>query len=186
MDTGSGGTGSGGSIFTGVGGTRASMGGVAGRIGLPIPPGCGDGINNQGGIEVCDDGNTLGGDGCNGACRVEPNWTCPPAGACMRMFRCGDGSINPGEVCDDGNAVDGDGCSANCTVQALGFACTPGTKCVQTTVCGNKRVEPGEMCDDGNTTAGDGCGKTCALETGSVCPVPGTACTRPRAAATAP
>src|SRR5690242_16075451 len=39
--------GHGGSTSTGTGGT------------LPVPPGCGDGINNQGGIEQCDDGNTL-------------------------------------------------------------------------------------------------------------------------------
>jgi cysteine-rich repeat protein len=54
--------GRGGSATTGTGGT------------LPVPPGCGDGINNQGGIEACDDGNTVAGDGCNGVCKVEPNW----------------------------------------------------------------------------------------------------------------
>jgi fibro-slime domain-containing protein len=175
-----GGTGSGGSVFAGVGGTPGlgdgGPTGSAGHTGFPIPPGCGDGINNQGGIEDCDDGNTLGGDGCNGACHVEPNWTCPPAGPCKRVFRCGDGAINPGEVCDDGNTVDGDGCSGDCTAQALGYACTPGVKCVLTSICGNKRVEPGESCDDGNTTAGDGCSTLCALEAGFVCPFPGSAC----------
>src|SRR5437762_8857505 len=74
---GSTGTGSGGS-FTGGGGTVMIVGtggstsGSAGAGGtLPVPPGCGDGINNQGGIEQCDDGNTIAGDGCNGACHVE-------------------------------------------------------------------------------------------------------------------
>ena len=102
--------------MTGLGGTSATTG-AGGNSALPLPPGCGDGINNQGGIEACDDGNTLAGDGCNGACQVEPNWACPAAGACMRAFRCGDSVINPGEVCDDGNTNDGDGCSATARVQ---------------------------------------------------------------------
>jgi fibro-slime domain-containing protein len=176
------GGGAGGSVISGIGGSVGVAGanpiGTAGRPSLPIPPGCGDGINNQGGTEECDDGNTLAGDGCNGLCHVEANWICPPAGACERAFRCGDGTINPGEVCDDGNTTDGDGCSADCTVQALGYACTPGMKCVSTSVCGNKRVEPGETCDDGNATAGDGCSKSCVLETGYVCPNPGSPCTK--------
>ena len=54
---GAGATGQGGMSSTGTGGTG---------VPLPIPPGCGDGINNQGGIEQCDDGNTIAGDGCNG------------------------------------------------------------------------------------------------------------------------
>ncbi len=49
-----------------------------------IPEGCGDGINNQNGIEQCDDGNVLPGDGCNGVCQVEPNWNCPPDGGPAR------------------------------------------------------------------------------------------------------
>ena len=64
--------GRGGSATTGTGGT------------LPVPPGCGDGINNQGGIEDCDDGNTVAGDVCNVICHVDPNWKCPSAGACSR------------------------------------------------------------------------------------------------------
>src|SRR5215831_7117835 len=74
--------GAGGTTTTGTGGTTTTGTGGSG-VQLPVPPGCGDGINNQGGIEQCDDGNTIAGDGCNGACHVEPNWTCPPAGACM-------------------------------------------------------------------------------------------------------
>src|SRR5262245_52260514 len=71
------GTGTGGGAFGGAGGINIGNGG---RVGtgtggtLPVPPGCGDGINNQGGIEQCDDGNTVAGDGCNGACHIEPNW----------------------------------------------------------------------------------------------------------------
>ena len=158
--------GSGGSTSTGTGGT------------LPVPPGCGDGINNQGGIEQCDDGNTVAGDGCNGICHVEPNWTCPSAGACARSSSCGDGKIDPGEVCDDKNKTDGDGCNATCTMQDPAYTCVPGMACVRSSICGNKRVEPGENCDDGNATASDGCGANCQLEQGWVCAAPGSPCKR--------
>ena len=143
------------------------------------PPACGDGINNQGGIEKCDDGNNVPGDGCNGVCKVEPNWTCPPdvrQGPCTRNIVCGDGSIGAGEVCDDGNTKDNDGCNSTCTVQDPAFTCVAGQACVRTSECGNKRIEPGEDCDDGNTAEGDGCDKSCHLEGGWVCPVPGSPC----------
>ena len=169
--------GGGGSFSIGGAGGRPSCNGMAG-CNLPIPEGCGDGINNQGGTEACDDGNTTAGDGCNGACKVEPNWACPPAGACMRTFRCGDRVVNPGEVCDDGNTTAGDGCDATCTFQDPAYVCTPGMACVRSSICGNRRVEPGENCDDGNTTASDGCSASCQLESGWVCTAPGSPCAR--------
>jgi fibro-slime domain-containing protein len=142
---------------------------------LEAPPGCGDGINNQA-SEQCDDGNALPGDGCNGACKTEPNWDCPSAGPCKRKIICGDGSIGPGEVCDDGNTIDKDGCNATCTVQDGAFQCTPGQPCVRISQCGNKRIESGENCDDGNTTDKDGCSSGCQLEAGWVCAKPGSPC----------
>ena len=141
-----------------------------------FPEACGDGINNQGGIEACDDGNVLPGDGCNGACKVEPNWTCPKAGPCTRNIICGDGNIGAGEVCDDGNTKDNDGCNSTCTVQDPAYTCVPGEPCKRTSECGNKRIEAGEDCDDGNTKAGDGCDGACHLEGGWVCPNPGNPC----------
>ncbi len=182
--TGTGGTGlgiggsTGGSNNLGIGGFSGSTGtGATGSGGtLPVPPGCGDGINNQGGIEQCDDGNTVAGDGCNGICHVEPNWTCPSAGACTRKISCGDGIIGAGEVCDDKNTTDGDGCNATCTIQDPAFTCIPGQACVRSSICGNKRVEPGENCDDGNATASDGCSASCQLEQGWVCQAPGVPC----------
>jgi fibro-slime domain-containing protein len=171
---GSGGSGPGGIIISGGGrgGTSTGAGGT-----LPVPPGCGDGINNQGGIEDCDDGNTRAGDGCNGVCHVEPNWNCPSAGACARKNACGDGVISAGEVCDDRNTTDGDGCNATCTVQDPAFTCIPGSMCTRSSQCGNRRVEPGENCDDGNTTANDGCSASCQVQGGYVCPAPGMPCT---------
>jgi fibro-slime domain-containing protein len=143
---------------------------------IEIPEGCGDGINNQGGIEECDDGNVLPGDGCNGVCKVEKNWTCPKAGKCTRKIICGDGEVGAGEVCDDGNTIDNDGCNATCTVQDPAFKCVPNQLCVRNSQCGNKRIEAGEDCDDGNTKSGDGCGTSCKLEGGYVCPIPGAPC----------
>ena len=142
-----------------------------------FPPACGDGINNQGGIEDCDDGNVLPGDGCNGNCKVERNWSCPKEGRCTKDIVCGDGNIGPGEVCDDGNTKDDDGCNSTCTVQDAAFQCPdPGQPCVRVSQCGNKRIEPGEDCDDGNDNAGDGCDHSCKLEGGWVCPTPGEQC----------
>jgi fibro-slime domain-containing protein len=144
-----------------------------------IPEGCGDGINNQNGIEECDDGNMLPGDGCNGVCKVEPHWHCPldiRQGPCTRDVVCGDKIVGAGEVCDDGNTLDNDGCNSTCTVQDPRYKCVPGQPCTLISQCGNKRIEVGEKCDDGNSNGGDGCSSTCQLEAGWVCPTPGAAC----------
>jgi cysteine-rich repeat protein len=97
---------------------------------------CGDGVIE--GNEVCDDGNTIDGDGCSSTCTVE--------GA-----ECGNGIIETGEECDDANTDNGDGCSSVCSLEVA-----PG--------CGNGVVEIGEGCDDGNTDSCDGCSATCSLE----------------------
>src|SRR5689334_4158973 len=58
---------------------------------------CGNAHPDSG--EVCDDGNTLDGDGCSANCKSDET--------------CGNGTLDTaaGEVCDDGNQRDGDGCS---------------------------------------------------------------------------
>jgi cysteine-rich repeat protein len=63
---------------------------------------CGDGHPEP--PEVCDDGNTEGGDGCAADCGSDES--------------CGNGvlDVEAGEVCDDGNAEGGDGCSSTCTL----------------------------------------------------------------------
>ena len=53
-----------------------------------LPEACGDGVRQPG--EVCDDGNTVSGDGCNATCTSDET--------------CGNGFRDRGEECDDGAA----------------------------------------------------------------------------------
>ncbi|MBN2671611.1 MAG: DUF4215 domain-containing protein [Deltaproteobacteria bacterium] len=140
-------------------------------------PACGDGELNQD-DEVCDDGNTLPGDGCTGICKVEPNWECPDVGKpCVYKIECGNGVLEAGEVCDDGNLAADDGCNAECE-QSANYSCPiPGEDCIRIVFCGDGRINGDENCEDGNTEPGDGCDENCVKESGWVCAVPGEACT---------
>src|SRR5215510_2954132 len=86
--------------------------------------------------EVCDDGNTLDGDGCSANCKSDET--------------CGNGILDTaaGEVCDDSNVKNGDGCSHDCKSHET---------------CGNGILDEakGEVCDDGNQVDGDGCSANC-------------------------
>lgn len=147
------------------------------------PPACGDGILNQD-YEICDDGNTIPGDGANGRCEIEPNYACDTNAVpctCASIIVCGNGHLEPGEVCDDNNTKDGDGCNATCDEQADGVVCREGELCTKMYACGNGRIESGEECedDDGATPEdGDGCSAECIIEPGYECLVPNQACTR--------
>jgi cysteine-rich repeat protein len=69
---------------------------------------CGNGRTDL--VEVCDDGNTVDGDGCNGLC--------------TSLELCGNGIIDgvAGEQCDLGVAgLSGDGCTSTCAVEALAW-----------------------------------------------------------------
>ncbi|MRI91599.1 DUF4215 domain-containing protein [Aggregicoccus sp. 17bor-14] len=100
------------------------------------PERCGNGRVEPNRGEVCDDGNTVSGDGCSADCRS--------------LEYCGNGVVDRtrGEVCDDGNTQSGDGCSSDCH---------------SLETCGNGIVDSaaGEQCDDGNTTNSDACLNTC-------------------------
>jgi fibro-slime domain-containing protein len=144
---------------------------------------CGD--RRVQGSEACDDGNTIGGDGCAADCsRVEPGFTCPRAsgsgGPCtaVRVPACGDAVLDSGEQCDDGNRTGGDGCSVRCLVEP-GYSCAaPGVACARIAFCGDGAVNLvlGEQCDDRNTVSGDGCSALCQLELNFACPAPGAPC----------
>jgi cysteine-rich repeat protein len=118
------------------------------------------------GGEVCDDGNSVSGDGCSGTCTsleicgneiVELDEECddPAAATCdpttCKIIRCGNGVMEGLEVCDDGNAVGGDGCSFDCLSHET---------------CGNTKLDyfAGEQCDDGNLRNFDACNSKCQVE----------------------
>lgn len=123
---------------------------------------CGNAIVD--GTDVCDDGNTVDGDGCDTNCtltacgngvqtageacdRGERNSNTEP-GSCRTdctLMQCGDAILDPGEECDDGNLQSGDGCDSNCTH----------------TRCGNGAVSPDEECDDQNAFNTDACLNNC-------------------------
>lgn len=109
---------------------------------------CGDSIVV--GLEQCDDGARIPGDGCSRTCQREAGWLC------------GDGTAVGDEECDDGNTTDGDGCSSTCTRE------TPAIP-PQRITCGNGIVEASEQCDDQNAVNGDGCFANCVLEVGWNC-----------------
>ena len=71
-----------------------------------IIQGCGN--NNIDGVEECDDGNNVDGDGCSSTCTNE-----------VVVSTCGDGVINTGEQCDGvGTCLSGgDYCRSDCTCQ---------------------------------------------------------------------
>jgi len=80
---------------------------------------CGDGTLLSG-IEACDDGNTVAGDGCSATCSIETGYICTSnnyAGqaGCSPLIWCNDGmgALDPGEECDP--EITPAGCSATCT-----------------------------------------------------------------------
>ena len=143
---------------------------------------CGNGIRST--AEVCDDNNTVGGDGCNALCQIEEGFHCMSTAdvdggsgiggldTCTPI--CGDGKNVPWSTldeCDDNNTISGDGCSATCTIET-GYACTGGSmnamdSCLA--VCGDGLRVGTEACDDGNQISFDGCSADCVIEAGFTC-----------------
>ncbi|MEO7034383.1 MAG: DUF4215 domain-containing protein [Polyangiaceae bacterium] len=145
-------------------------------------PGCGDGVVNQK-DEECDDGNTLPGDGCSGACTIEDFSKCPQAGGpCTSTIICGDGKLEGAEVCDDGNTADGDGCSADCLISDPSYDCSVlAQMCINLVVCGDGKVTGDEQCDDAKNP--HGCLDDCSgVEPGYICSQPGKACIKVKVA----
>ncbi len=111
------------------------------------------------GVEACDDGNTVDGDGCSADCLSDEE-----------LNTCGDGYLNDypplDELCDDGNNNADDGCAADCG---------------STEDCGNEVVDPGEECDDGalngTSLSVSGCSVSCTfVECNNGRKDPGEAC----------
>jgi cysteine-rich repeat protein len=113
---------------------------------------CGDG--SLASNELCDDGNTLPGDGCSPRCRFELGYKCAGAPSVCSPSVCGDDNREGAESCDDGNAVPPDGCSAECPSE-------PDRSAGECRSDGGDGLVIDEECDDGNTLSGDGCSSTC-------------------------
>jgi uncharacterized delta-60 repeat protein len=129
------------------------------------PAACGNGVVEPG--EACDDGGTLAGDGCDGACQIETGFACGLAPS-VCTAGCGDGTVGGFETCDDGNLVAGDGCDGACRIED-GWSCT-GSPSTCLAVCGDSRIVGAEECDDGNGSSGDCCSASCQSEpTGGPC-----------------
>jgi uncharacterized repeat protein (TIGR01451 family)/MYXO-CTERM domain-containing protein len=153
---------------------------------------CGNGTIEPANGEVCDDGNTTGGDGCEASCKL-PNGAnctsdnqcdsgeCDETGSmtCVPNGTCGNGIVDAGEVCDDGNATQTP-CASDCRL-ADGQMCsmdnqchsgvcdeTGSMTCVPANACGNNVVEAGEVCDDGNASETP-CTNTCRRANGQPC-----------------
>jgi cysteine-rich repeat protein len=131
-----------------------------------LPLRCGDGRRSVP-DEVCDDGNSVNGDGCNATCKIEPLSECdyifnptystdgldsetmkplyivsPPDSSC-RPFRCGDGERNlDWEQCDDANSNDLDGCTKECKLGA-GYTCE---RNIEMNENGDIIADRGELC----------------------------------------
>ncbi|MEZ4287734.1 MAG: BspA family leucine-rich repeat surface protein [Polyangiales bacterium] len=143
-----------------------------------VNAGCGNGVLEA--SEGCDDGNSVDGDGCSGACSLEVGEACNEAapgevgnascasgicdatagapGICEAADVCGNSVLEVAEACDDGNVVDGDGCSSSCLLEN-GENCTDSTQCVSgqcdvgvTDVCTSSSA-----CGDGIIDDGEGC-----------------------------
>jgi len=144
----------------------------AGPVVPPPSEGCGDGLRES--PELCDDGNTATGDGCDAQCKPEDGWNCPADGGdCVP--RCGDGKIRQAEQCDDANTESGDGCDEQCALESGWVCLTTGAAC-ESALCGDGVLAGSETCDDGDQFPGDGCNAECQLELGWACPVDGEAC----------
>jgi len=126
--------------------------------------------------EECDDGNAMGGDGCDADCKLEgitcaelaslnaataadagsdaaaPTVLAVPCAAQATAPTCGDGvlDVSLGEQCDwgaDANLGEYEGCNPDCT---LAPRCGDGIRHCDV-----------EECDDGNVSGNDGCQLGC-------------------------
>lgn len=134
--------------------------------------GCGNGTLE--GVEECDDGNVVAGDGCSILCEEENGYTCVGEPS-VCTSTCGDSLVASDEECDDGNTNHSDGCSEVCVVEP-NMECV-GEPSVCTSTCGNGTLESVETCDDGNNASGDGCDAGCNEEPGYSCVGAPSSCT---------
>ncbi len=118
---------------------------------------CGDGFVDLEGGEDCEDGNDVGGDGCEpGACV----FSCTADAECDDHDPCSGPEACVDDVCTFGDplAANGEECFLADDTRGL---CLDGV-CVPEG-CGDGAVRDDEECDDGNLDDGDGCDADCTL-----------------------
>ncbi len=142
-------------------------------INLGDPAECGDGVIRPG-LEECDDGNDLDGDGCGSSCLIEEDWQC--SGVPSDCWNCGDGSCDTGEnycncpvdcpdVCPDeccSASEDTCSCSNDCGAETCGNGNCCAAQSEDTCSCSN---------DCGAETCGNG--NCCAAQSEDTCTCPG-------------
>ncbi len=137
--------------------------------GICVPIECGNWLRDP--LEMCDDGNTISGDGCSADCTTNET--------------CGNGVIDPalGETCDDGDLASHDGCDSQCRTETLSFTQLAQTTDIAVEFAGyafddarNKLVMFGgvdaESARIGATFEIDGTTKTFSVRTPSIAPTP--------------
>ncbi|MBK9263633.1 MAG: DUF4215 domain-containing protein [Polyangiaceae bacterium] len=126
-------------------GTGGDGGGGGGDLGV-----CGNGKLES--AEACDDGNLVGGDGCEPDCSYTCNNASPATGdaKCDDMDPCnGQETCLDDHTCSKGTAADDGKDCGNGQICVAGV-CSPDQ-------CGDLFKSESEECDDGNVTNGDGC-----------------------------
>lgn len=139
--------------------TRTGGGDGVCRAGDCVDPGCGNGVVD--GVEPCDDGNDVDGDGCDIDCTF----------SCEEDLDCNDGDVcNGDETCDVATHACAAGTAPDC---ADANACTS-DECDPTSGCFNPLIDGdldghademlgacGDDCDDGDATVFEGAEELC-------------------------
>ena len=93
---------------------------------------CGDGV--VAGTEACDDGDTMGGDGCSATCTVESGFMCTGTMPSVCDEVCGDAMVVGSETCD--GAVGITDCATDCPATTMGtVSCSPTTCTIDCSMC---------------------------------------------------
>jgi cysteine-rich repeat protein len=155
---------------------------------------CGDGIII--GIEVCDDNNSISGDGCSSVCAVETSFYCtgtPSVCQPCSIYCTTCSSPTNCSLCNILAILDttNNSCSTNCTIVPSCMSCSilnvnlasqylQCSNCttgyllnyganICNTICGDGLILGTEACDDNNLLNGDGCSSTCSIEPAFYC-----------------
>jgi len=112
--------------------------------------------------EQCDDGNRLGGDGCDSTCQLEPTPT-PTATATPTATSTLTATVTV-TTTPSLTATATPTLTPTTSPTATNTETPVPTPTATPGVCGDEIVDQDEECDDGNLEADDGCSMTCTLE----------------------